>query len=91
MPKDGKVLIIEAVLEENGRDRWTLPATDLLMLVLTGSGRERTRGEFAALFQRSGFRLVTDVTLPSLLHVFELVPVDQGQSLPEGSKPNPLA
>jgi hypothetical protein len=75
MPPDGKVLVIEAVLEENGRDPWTLRATDLLMLVLTGSGRERTREEFAALFERTGFRLVRDVTLPSLLHVFELVPV----------------
>ena len=76
MRRDGKVLVIENVLEANGRDPWTLRASDLLMLVLTGSGRERTRDEFAALFQRTGFRLARDVTLPSLAHVFELVPVD---------------
>lgn len=74
MPSNGKVLVIEAVLEEDGRDPWTLRASDLLMLVLTGSGRERTRDEFAALFQRTGFRMARDVTLPSLLHVFQLVP-----------------
>ncbi|MDQ6720129.1 MAG: acetylserotonin O-methyltransferase [Candidatus Dormibacteraeota bacterium] len=73
MPSNGRVLVIEAVLDGNGRDPWTLRASDLLMLVLTGSGRERTRDEFAALFERSGFRLARDVTLPSLLHVFELV------------------
>ena len=77
MPRDGKILVIEGVLEGNGRDPWTLRASDLLMLVLTGSGRERTRDEFVALFQRTGFRLARDVTLPSLAHVFELVPVDQ--------------
>jgi len=77
MPRDGKILVIVGVLEENGRDPWTLRASDLLMLVLTGSGRERTRDEFVALFQRTGFRLARDVTLPSLAHVFELVPVDQ--------------
>jgi hypothetical protein len=74
MPKDGKILVIEAVLEDDGSDPWTLRASDLLMLVLTGSGRERTREQFAALFQTAGLHLIRDVTLPSLLHVFELAP-----------------
>ncbi len=75
MPHDGKLLVIGGVLDKDGRDPWTLRASDLLMLVLTGSGRERTRDEFAALFHRAGFRLARDVTLPSLAHIIELVPV----------------
>lgn len=75
MPAGGKLLIIESVLEpDRGRDYWTLRATDLLMLVLTGSGRERTKEQFTAVFDAAGFRLAREATLPSLAHVFELTP-----------------
>jgi hypothetical protein len=80
MPNDGRILVIEAALEDDGRDAWTLRATDLLMLVLTGSGRERTRSDFTALFRRAGLRTVSDVTLLSLLHVFELEQVHSSAS-----------
>ena len=46
---------------------------DVLMLVLTGSGRERTRREFDAVFASAGLRVDNDLTLPNLFHVFELV------------------
>lgn len=45
---------------------------DLEMLILTGSGRERTLAEFAALFGRAGLRLERTIPLPSLFRVFEL-------------------
>jgi len=50
-------------------------AFDLLMLVLTGAGRERTRAQFETLFARAGLRLERDITLPPLLHVLEVSPV----------------
>jgi len=46
---------------------------DLHMLVLTG-GRERTRDEFDALFDQSGFRLVTVTPTSTPLSVIECVP-----------------
>lgn len=46
---------------------------DLNMLVVTG-GRERTRDEFAALFDRSGFRLVSVTPTSTPLSVIEGVP-----------------
>ncbi|MDQ6885556.1 MAG: acetylserotonin O-methyltransferase [Candidatus Dormibacteraeota bacterium] len=73
MPPHAKVLVIEAVLEPGSeRDNWTLQATDLMMLALTGSGRERTKEQFAAVFQAAGLSLSRDLTLPSLSHLFEL-------------------
>ncbi|MEO6795735.1 MAG: methyltransferase [Candidatus Dormibacter sp.] len=73
MPPGAKVLVIEAVLEPGSEpDNWMLRATDLLMLVLTGSGRERTKEQFATVFETAGLGLVRDVTLPSLSHIFEL-------------------
>jgi hypothetical protein len=64
MPPDGRVVLLEAVLPDND----TLhPAkyADVMMLVLTGRGRERTRDEYAALAQRAGLRLdrIVDLVL----------------------------
>ncbi|HMF03565.1 MAG TPA: methyltransferase [Acidimicrobiia bacterium] len=47
---------------------------DLEMLILTGSGRERTAAEYRALFGRGGFAVVREIPLPSLFTVFELAP-----------------
>jgi hypothetical protein len=73
MPSGGRLLVIENMLDADGREKDKLTrGFDLLMLVLTGSGRERTRAQFEALFARAGLRLERDITLPSLLHVLEL-------------------
>jgi hypothetical protein len=72
MPPDGRVLLLEAVLPTNH----TLhPAkyADVMMLVLTGRGRERTRDEYAALAARAGLRLDRVVDLV-LRQGIELVP-----------------
>ncbi|MGI8609789.1 MAG: methyltransferase [Candidatus Dormibacteria bacterium] len=75
MPAGARLLVIEALLEtESERTNGLLRAIDLLMLVLTGSGRERTKPQFEALFKSAGFELTRDLTLPSLAHVFELSP-----------------
>ena len=61
MSPGARVLVVDQVVPANGVDHPAL-AVDLLMLVLTGAGRERTAEEFAALFGRAGFR--RERTLP---------------------------
>ena len=73
MSPGARLLVIENMLDADGREKDKLTrGFDLLMLVLTGAGRERTRAQFEALFARAGLRLERDITLPSLLHVLEL-------------------
>jgi hypothetical protein len=45
---------------------------DLEMLILTGSGRERTAPEYRALFRRAGLDVEREIPLPSLFTVYEL-------------------
>jgi hypothetical protein len=73
MALGGRVLVIENVLqpEPSAADQFAR-SFDLVMLVTSGSGRERTMAQFSALFDRAGLRLRRDVTLPSLFHVLEL-------------------
>jgi hypothetical protein len=74
MPPGARLLVIENVLDADGREKDRLTrGFDLLMLVLTGAGRERTRAQFEKLFARAGLRLERDITLPSLLHVLVTV------------------
>jgi hypothetical protein len=76
VPPAGRVLVIENLLDADGREKDKLTrGFDLLMLVLTGAGRERTKAQFETLFARAGLRLRRDIRLPSLLHVLEAVPV----------------
>lgn len=73
MTPGAHVLVIENMLDADGREKDKLTrGFDLLMLVLTGAGRERTRAQFETLFARSGLRLERDITLPSLLHILEV-------------------
>jgi len=73
MAPGAKVLVIENVLrpEPSPADQFTR-TFDLVMLVITGAGRERTRAQFDSLFAAAGLRVRRDVTLPSLFHVLEL-------------------
>ena len=67
-----RLLVIENMLDADGREKDKLTrGFDLLMLVLTGAGRERTLAQFETLFARAGLRLERDITLPSLLHVLD--------------------
>ena len=58
MAPGGRVVLLEMLMPTTKVEH---PAkyADLLMLVLTGSGRERTEAEFAALARRAGLRLET--------------------------------
>ena len=70
MAPDALLLVLEQELpSHNG---WhPAKATDLEMLVDTGAGRERTRGDFKKLFARAGFRIVRAKALP-ITTIFEL-------------------
>lgn len=71
MPADGSVLVIEGVIPEHSHYNFS-KASDLLMLMYSDSGRERTQQEFDDLFTHAGFRVERVVKLPSLFRVFEL-------------------
>lgn len=68
-----RVMVVEGHLPKHaGAD--FIKAADMLMLAYSAAGRERTLGEFDALFRRAGLVQRRRVTLPSLFDVFELVP-----------------
>ncbi len=71
LPPAGRVIVVDG--ERPSRPRDTIATrTDLLMLLLTGTGRERTTEEFADLGARAGLRLDRSVDLVSAdrAHVF---------------------
>ncbi|MFI4952129.1 MAG: methyltransferase [Burkholderiales bacterium] len=57
MPDHAKLLVCEKVIPPGNEPSYT-KIMDLVMLVLTDGGRERTEPEFRDLFARAGFRLV---------------------------------
>jgi hypothetical protein len=70
---DARVLVVEQVIDPTeaplvGRH------TDLLMLVLTGAGRERTDEQFRDLFGRAGLRVTRTFRLATPHTVYELAP-----------------
>jgi hypothetical protein len=70
MLKDGKVLIIEAIVRPGSEPAFS-KFVDLNMLVMTG-GRERSEAEYRTLLTAAGFRLT------------KMVPSQSGMSLIEG-------
>jgi hypothetical protein len=62
MDPGSRVLLLEGMVPESGVAHPSKYA-DLLMLVLTGKGRERTESEYAALAGRAGLRLERVVNL----------------------------
>jgi hypothetical protein len=71
MPDDGRVLVIEGVIPDHPHYNFS-KASDLLMLVYSDSGRERTKEEFDDLFTRAGFQVTRVLKLPSLFRIYEL-------------------
>lgn len=57
MSGDAKLLVCEKLVPP-GNDPSVAKTMDLVMLVMTDGGRERTEGEFQRLFARAGLRLV---------------------------------
>ncbi len=69
--RKGKVILLESVIASDGSPDFG-KVIDIEMLLFPG-GRERTAGEFAALFDRSGFLLTTIAATASPLSVIEAV------------------
>lgn len=69
-----KVLLVESVVEEDDSVSSMSKVMDLNMLAMTG-GKERTAREYAALFERTGFKLTRVLATPSPLQIVEAVKV----------------
>jgi O-methyltransferase domain len=74
VPAGGAVILIERVLADEGKQSPEAAFSDLNMLVAPG-GRERTAGEFAALFEEAGLRLGRIVPAGAGLSVVEAEPI----------------
>ena len=71
MPADGRVYVMDQVLDPDERDGLAT-AVDVLMLALADGGRERTQPEWEELFTRNGLVICGQVQLPILTWVFTL-------------------
>ena len=68
----GKLILVEGIVPA-GNDPHMVKISDMQMLVLLG-GRERTREEFQALLDHSGFRLTAVVPTQTFVSVIEATP-----------------
>jgi hypothetical protein len=71
MPADGRVLIIEAVLQPGAATSFS-KFIDLNMLVMTG-GRERTESEYRMLLEAAGLRLARLIPTQTEMSVIEAI------------------
>jgi hypothetical protein len=69
----GRLLVVEQVVEPRRAPLFERHS-DVLMLVLSGSGRERTDGEFRRLFAAAGLEATRTWRLATLQQVYELIP-----------------
>jgi hypothetical protein len=73
-PKGATVLLVESVVEEDDSVPSMSKVMDLNMLAMTG-GKERTEKEYAALFEKTGFKLTRVIPTPSPMQIVEAVRV----------------
>lgn len=69
MTDDGRVLVIDAVIEEDGSHSFNKIA-DLLMMIAV-SGHERNRAEFERLFSLAGLTVTRVISTSSLMSIIE--------------------
>jgi hypothetical protein len=72
MPENSKLLVIEALISNDNRYSFG-KMIDVLMLVVTREGRERTKVEFERLFQVSGFKIKRIIPTVSPFSVIECI------------------
>ncbi|KAI3865948.1 hypothetical protein MKX03_036807 [Papaver bracteatum] len=74
--KNGKVLIVDCVLRPDGNDLFdkTGLAFDLLMMVNTLGGKERTEMEWIMLLNRAGFPRYNIIQIPTFPSIIEAFP-----------------
>jgi hypothetical protein len=73
MRPDARLLLVELVLPE-GSEPHPGRLMDVLMLVGTHGGRERTGAQYAALLERAGFRMTRVLPTESMYSIVEAVP-----------------
>ncbi|MFD9909221.1 methyltransferase [Streptomyces sp. NPDC059063] len=73
IPPSGRLVAVDTVLPE-GNDPHFGKSVDVIMLAAF-SGQERTREEFAALFQKAGFKLTRVIEAPTFPDAVEAEPV----------------
>ena len=69
----GRVLVVEQVVDPTRAPLFERHS-DLLMLILTGAGRERTDARFRSLFRDAGLEVTRTDALATLHTVYELRP-----------------
>jgi hypothetical protein len=69
-----RVLVVEAVVEPDST-RGIGPLSDLQMMVVCSGGRERSRAEYARLFEQTGLRLRRVVPTPGPMSIVEGIAV----------------
>lgn len=74
MTPNAKLLIVECVIE-NGTNRWNQGHLTDLQMLLTLSGRERTRDEFASLLGAAGFSIARVLPVAAAESIVEALPV----------------
>ncbi|MDI3422584.1 methyltransferase [Streptomyces luteolus] len=74
MKPDGRLLLIEMVIPEEGDDPHSGKLVDMWLMLLVG-GRERTPSQYADLVSRAGFRLERVVETASAVSIVEAIPV----------------
>jgi hypothetical protein len=70
MPENGKILIIEMVIEEDNKPSFG-KLIDIQMMVFMKKGKERSRKEYEALLAKAGFRISRIIPTISPLSIIE--------------------
>jgi hypothetical protein len=73
--RDGKLLVVEMLIPESRNQPAAAKHMDLMMMIVTGRGRERTVAEFDRLFQASGFKLARVVPTATTVSILEAEPI----------------
>lgn len=78
IPEDkGKVILVEAVVEEEDRSRGVNDVRlmlDMVMMAHTNEGKERTEAEWKSLLTAAGFSRYTITPIPAVQSVIEAYP-----------------
>ena len=72
LPENGKILVIEMVIEEDNRPSFG-KLLDIQMMVFMTSGRERTALEYKRLIENSGLRISRIIPTISPLSIIEVI------------------
>ena len=70
MPSDATLLVANSVIPP-GNEPYIGKMVDIVMLVMTPGGKERTEDEFRQLFAGAGFELTRTIPTPSYLYLLE--------------------